>query len=345
MEEQSEKHSDVRIMIVSYFGLDSGHKTFYIPENETQLENRRNVIGHAIDAIQKYAFATNFPYRAYHQGVVVDEWVKAMEVNACNVCIWWDYSSVSPSAFASIRERMPHVKHAVFNFDPTRNAWPLPEERKSWYDLAMVTDADTSVYTCPTFALYAPVNCDFFKPLPGVPIRYDVSFACTNLYTGLPNQMFCRANVLDDLVAVFGSRAGIFGPKSRICITPRTEAAHVGEINYSDAPWMVATSRVCLCLHGDTTVYKYLNERIVCLAACGANILTDRSLGLDEIFGDTVTYLIPGEKVSDAVNRMLLEPEDVVIDRCKRVRELAVKLFNSDKWAIDLISHVKTVLL
>lgn len=343
----------MHILIVAYYGEQCGASAPpVVPAEDLDLvSDRRNVIGAGIQGlIEAGATATSFPFRCHsnESSEVVDALVAAVSDAHADVVLWWDYSSVTPANFAAIKQRTPGVLHAVYNFDPTRNAWPLPADRASWYDVAFVSDADEPVYTCPTYTLYPPVlSATQFRPLPHAAARpptFDVFYAQTNFYEGLPNQLFSRRETVNDLTAAFGDRFAYFGPLSPDVVATAAAAASGSAppqrrtVSYADIPWLAASSAVCLCLHGDCTVRGYLNERAVLLACCGANVLMDSPLGAQELFGDTVTFLTPGTSVSEQVRRLLAEPQEVREARRARLRALAVELFDAACWGETIVA-------
>lgn len=323
--------------------------------------SRRNVVGVAVDSLNQLgvqcdSFASREYPRDTRDGVhaLVERLTAGGAAHVTGMgmgitlCLWWDHSFwhtehvLEVMARAGPRQR---IVHAVFNWDPTRGpTFQLPEDRRGLWPLVFVSDEGVPpVYTTQVRFLPPPVNTHVFRPLQ-VQHEWVASFACTNYYTGLPNQCISRYEAVCALSAALGPRFAFFGTFSTGKTDPHVCASFLGEVGYADLPYVASASKVCLCLSADMSVYKYMNERMVIMAACGANILCDPVAGFREYFGDTVLYLDPALPF---LPQVLEAAEACEARRPQReqLRELAKRRFDGLVWANTVLEETATYVL
>jgi hypothetical protein len=364
------------VLVVTWYGLEElapvPHSVAALPSMRAFLAAtarlpRWNVVGVGVAQLRAsphVAAVAHFGFRMHTAPAVLDAWCAAMDaVNAAAptatpLCLWWDHSAVHAHTFAAMRAARPSVRHGVFNWDPTREPFALPSARAHCYDFACVSEdapREQQVYTCAVVrAVYPPADPQRFADWRGVVFRatataapapepdFDVSFALTNVYAGMATGTVPRAAAVRALAAAFGARFGLFGPPNIGHLAP---AAARGSLPYVQLPWLAATSRVCLCLSAVQTVRRYMNERLVLLLWCGANILCDRVAGFDDADwlgadGDVVTYVRDNKDAAALVTQireLLAEAPEVTETRRARARVFAQRVFGDDAWSRGIV--------
>jgi hypothetical protein len=365
-------HPMFAVLVVTWYGLEDVAPA---PPSVEDLPSIRaflaasarlpcwNVVGVGIAQLRASPHAaavSHFEFRTHAASEVLDAWCASMDAvcaeapTATPVCLWWDHAAVHAHTFAAMRAARPDVRHGVFNWDATRAPFALPPARAHWYDFACVPEdvpREQQVYTCAVVrAVYPPADSRRFanwrrvlaaaEPL--LEPDFDVSFALTNVYAGKATGTVPRAAAVRALAAAFGARFGLFGPPHIGALAP---VAARGALPYVLLPWLAAASRVCLCLSAVQTVRRYMNERLVLLLWCGANILCDRVAGFDDADwlgadGDVVTYVrdrADAAALVAQVREMLAEAPEVTEARRARARAFAQRVFGDDAWGRGII--------
>lgn len=264
------------------------------------------------------------------------EYVRAniLQLNI-DLCIWWDYSYLSPANTKIIMSLFKEcTAHAVYNFDPTRGRYLLDSGYKALYNIAMVTDTDQPSYNAIVQCNGMPVpTCpNTFRPYWGCALekKYSVMFAFTNLYTGNTN-CYNRLEVCKSLCREFKGAFALYCPAS-VADVCECEESYKGYVSYVDMPSIINSTAVCLCLHCDNTVRGYMNDRLCHLLMCGANILVDRVTGLDHL-EPYVTFIDSVTSIVSQVKRLLDEPESTRKTRQALARKYALEHLSADAWA------------
>jgi hypothetical protein len=347
-----------RLVLVMYYGTGCCEPPHALrPASDAPSEPRLNVIGIAAAALRAAGVDVLCVPDRVDPASNVHAIPAAIRQHGASACLWWD-CVVTAEELEAIRAATPGVVHALFSWDPTRNAFAGASDapKRHLFDVAFPTDADASVYTCPTRTLYVPVDTQkLFTPQPGTPRAFAVSFALTNYYRGYPHQAVCRYALCTALARHFGPAFGLFGPESLIAgeaDDSPLRASYRGFIAYCDLGWLANASGVSMCLSADASVHAYVNERACVLAACGANVLMDHTSGVQSVFGadgDCVTYVEPGtdaDAVCERVDAMLRSAEDdpaTTQARRDNLRALAVARFDAAHWATGILEGLASV--
>jgi hypothetical protein len=142
------------------------------------------------------------------------------------------------------------------------------------------------------------------------------------------------------LAAAYGDRFALFCPRQLVQDDELLLKSHKGEVRYSDIPFVCAASEVVLCPCADITVDKYINERLACASACGANILCDKVKGLVDLFGDTVQYMDPDVNIVTQVEHACGRPN--LPEVRERLLAVARELFEVGRWCRHVCSTIST---
>jgi hypothetical protein len=169
----------------------------------------------------------------------------------------------------------------------------------------------------------------------------DVSFVATQLYQDhekYPNQFIDRKQMVIDLEKsdlVFH----LYGPPYLGEICPTSYKRH---IPFEESRKVFCSAEVAISIHGDYTVEKGFNERVITVLASGGLLLVDPVYGMEEVLQNGIHCIYMDKRpIVDQIKDILALPEKTRDQIRKNGYEYAMSHWTFDHWARDIEEAVK----
>lgn len=319
----------MKIFLVTYYGIKDALKSA-----SESLER----YGHSVSSFPLFQYAYDEKDRRENYAqMFIDE----VEKEDPDVILWW-FFQIPTKVLYTMYESTNTKLHALFCWDDPfvwKDQAIEMDKKAGMFDLVFVSCQETldEYVRCGSkkaFYLLPGYDSRIFRPICGLEYDCDVSICCTNLYVGsvYNEQLIPRKELLDKISADKTIKFKVYGPAFLKSYYPDNYSGLVG---YSDLPIVFNRSRINICTHVIGTKYKYVNERLVLILACGGLLYVDNVKGLGDVIDNTdECVLINKEDPVGQIHKILDDYGSYEPVKIKGRK--ASEKFTWDKWALKI---------